>query len=260
MSNPEPSSEPSGSRKNATPGFQSDGTPLGVSRHVRDRLLRCLGRSDPDPTKQRLPDRVCISTLMWTELSRKVGGDLFQSPEKLEVMRTIDRMTGRDVSWEDFSNRVVAAITSIERSRTQAAEMARQVDARDRDPLDDPHGAIRQWILDARLAGGVSGGPDMVQAKRSVDLLFGALRIGKPGGSSDTFFHMGCRYLWAYMMAMANRPAEDFTLADMRSHLEQAHLGAMAAEEPERGVRSELEKATACDECMFSTAMATLGL
>lgn len=260
MSNPESSSEPSGPRKNAAPGFQSDGTPYGVSRQVRDRLLRCLGRSDPDPTTQRLPDRVCISTAMWTELSRKVGGDLFQNPDKLEVMRTIDRMTGRDVSWEDFSNRVVAAITSIERSRAQAAEMARRVNAKDRDPLADPREAIRQWILDARLAGGVSGGPDMVHAKRSVDLLLGTLRIGEPGGLTDTFFHMGCRYVWAYMMAMANRPGENFSLADMHSHLKQEHLGAMAAGEPERGVRFELEKASSCDERLFSTAMATLGL
>ena len=260
MSNPEPASEPNGPRKNGTPGFHPDGTPIGVSRQVRDRLLRCIGRSNSDPTKQRLPGRVCTSTVMWTELSRRVGGDLFENPDKLWTLQAIDRLTGRDVSWEDFSNRVVAAITSIERSRAQAAEMARQVNAKERDPLADPREAIRQWILDARLAGGVSGGPDMVHAKRSVDLLLGTLRIGEPGGPTDTFFHMGCCYVWAYMMAMANRPREDFTIVDMRSHLTQAHLGAMAAGEPERGVRFELEKAAACDERLFSTAMTTLGL
>ncbi|PZX14252.1 hypothetical protein LX81_03051 [Palleronia aestuarii] len=197
---------------------------------------------------------------MWTELSQKVGGDLFENPDKLWTLQAIDRLTGRDVSWEAFSNRVVAAITAIERSRVQATEMARQVNAKERDPLADPREAIRQWILDTRLAGGVSGGSDMVHAKRSVDLLLGTLRIGEPGGPTDTFFHMGCRYVWAYMIAMANRPGEDFTLADMHLHLKQEHFGALAAGEPERGVRSELEKASACDERLFSTAMATLGL
>lgn len=260
MPDAEPPSDPNGPKKKRLPGMGADGTPSITSRQVMIRLVRCLGRSDPDPTKGHLRGRVPMSVALWSELSQRVGGDLFQNPTKLEIMRRVERATGQDVSWEEFSDRVVAAMTAINRSKLERIEMARRVWEKGRDPLVDPRETIRQWILDARLAGGVSGAPDMVHAKRSVDLVLGMLRVGDQGGPSDVFFHMGCRYLWAYMVAMANRPQDEIEVADMRSQLKQSHFGKMAGQEPERSVRCELEKASVCHERMFASAMATLGL
>lgn len=51
-----------------------------------------------------------ISFGQWSELSRRVGGDLFNDPHKLEAMRRIDRAFGREVEWEKFCDLVIAEI------------------------------------------------------------------------------------------------------------------------------------------------------
>ncbi len=46
----------------------------------------------------------------WDALSEAVGGDLFDDPDKLEAMRSIDREMGPDVTWNQFHDAVVEAI------------------------------------------------------------------------------------------------------------------------------------------------------
>lgn len=51
-----------------------------------------------------------ISLDQWRELSERVGGSLFRDPLKLEAMRSVDRVCGSNVHWEDFCGLVEAKI------------------------------------------------------------------------------------------------------------------------------------------------------
>ena len=47
----------------------------------------------------------------WSRLSKAVGGDLFDNPEKLAIMRQVDGDPANDgIPWQEFHARVVAAI------------------------------------------------------------------------------------------------------------------------------------------------------
>ena len=43
-----------------------------------------------------------ISLDQWRDLSDLVGGDLFRDPYKLEAMRSVQRQSGPDVTWDRF--------------------------------------------------------------------------------------------------------------------------------------------------------------
>lgn len=50
----------------------------------------------------------------WNDLSDAVGGDMFDDPEKLAVMRKVDNETsGMGMEWDDFAEKVIAEIKAI---------------------------------------------------------------------------------------------------------------------------------------------------
>lgn len=51
-----------------------------------------------------------ISFEQWRTLSERVGGNLFRDPQKLEAMRSVDRLCEPDVPWERFCGLVEAKI------------------------------------------------------------------------------------------------------------------------------------------------------
>ena len=59
-------------------------------RRLIDGIVRGYAQ-DGDPIGRRLPDSDTEVNIRWSELSRKVGGDLFDDPAKLETMRAVDR-------------------------------------------------------------------------------------------------------------------------------------------------------------------------
>ena len=114
--------------------------------------------------------------------------------------------------------------------------------------------AIRQWILDARLAGGIQGDRELSQAVRSARAVAEGLRVGS-GDESRVFFDLGVRYLWSYMVTMANEPGDEVVV-----DVSQTSLGDLAARQPDAAIRSNLLQAASYEERFYRGTRSVLGL
>lgn len=128
------------------------------------------------------------------------------------------------------------------------------------DVRSDPYRTIEQWIRAMRLSGGVHGDEEEFSSLQSARDLSRRLAFPQEQNAGP-FLDIASRFLWAYMIAMANRPDEavEMPLKFQRDDLQGA-FRELAQFQPPGPVRLELERVAALEPRIFASAMSVIGL